>query len=45
VTACSSCNHRKDDRLAEEVGRTPWLTPWVPSRGDLVTRRLAARMQ
>ncbi len=45
VTACSSCNHRKDDRLAEEVGRTLRVTPWVPSRGDLVTRRLAARMQ
>lgn len=45
VTACGSCNHRKDDRLAEEVGRAPRVAPWVPSRGDLVTRRLAARMQ
>ncbi len=45
VTACSSCNHHKDDRLAEDLGRTLRVTPWVPSRGDLVTRRLAARMQ
>ena len=44
VTACSSCNHHKDDRLAEEVGRTPRVIPWVPSRSDLVIRRQAARM-
>lgn len=44
VTACSSCNHRKDDRLVEEVGRVPRVAPWVPTRGALVTRRLAARM-
>lgn len=43
VTACSSCNHHKNDRLAEEVGRVPRVTPWVPSRGDLVSRRLAGR--
>ncbi len=43
VTACSSCNHRKDDRLIEEVGRVPRVAPWVPTRGALVTRRLAAR--
>jgi len=41
VTACSSCNHRKDDRLVEDVGRTPRFEPWVPSRGDLVVRRLS----
>ena len=43
VTACSSCNHRKSDRLAEEVGGIPRVTPWVPSRSDLVARRLAVR--
>lgn len=41
VTACSSCNHRKDDRLAAEAGWEPTVMPWVPSRGDLVARRLA----
>ena len=41
LTACSSCNHRKDDRLVEEAGRSPRFTPWVPSRGDLVVRRLS----
>ena len=41
VTACSSCNHRKDDRLVEDVGRTPRFKPWAPSRGDLVVRRLS----
>ncbi|MBK8007005.1 MAG: HNH endonuclease [Gemmatimonadetes bacterium] len=40
VTACSTCNHRKDDRLAEEVGHVPRVTPWVPTRGELVARRL-----
>jgi 5-methylcytosine-specific restriction endonuclease McrA len=44
VTACSSCNHRKDDRLAEEVGRVSRVTPWVPSRSDLVVHRMVARM-
>lgn len=43
VAACSSCNHRKDDRLVTEAGATPRVAPWVPSRGDLVTRRLAHR--
>ena len=43
VTACSSCNHRKDDWLAEGCG------PVVADRsvgavaGDLVARRLSAR--
>jgi 5-methylcytosine-specific restriction endonuclease McrA len=41
VTACSSCNHRKDDRLLPKVGRPTRVTPWVPSRGDLALRRLA----
>ncbi|MEP6574334.1 MAG: HNH endonuclease [Gemmatimonadota bacterium] len=41
VTACSSCNHRKNDRLLAEVGRKSKVVPWVPSRGDLVARRLA----
>ena len=44
VTACSSCNHLKDDRPLQDVGRTLRVTPWVPSRGDLVTRRLEARL-
>ena len=43
VTACSSCNHVKDNRLAEELGRMPRVIPWVPSRSELVTRRLQAR--
>lgn len=41
VTACSSCNHRKDDRLLKDVGRSARVAPWVPSRGDLAVRRLA----
>ena len=41
VTACSSCNHRKNDRLLKEVGRPTRVTPWVPSRGDLAVRRFA----
>jgi 5-methylcytosine-specific restriction endonuclease McrA len=43
LTACSTCNHRKDDRLVGEAGLRPRITPWVPSRGDLVARRYAAR--
>lgn len=39
LTACSTCNHRKDDRLVRETGLVPRVTPWVPSRGDLVARR------
>ncbi len=41
VTACSSCNHQKDDRLAEDHSRRSRITPWVPTRGELVSRRLA----
>ncbi|MGH7629707.1 MAG: HNH endonuclease [Gemmatimonadales bacterium] len=41
VTACSSCNHRKNDRLAHEFGLVSRVKPWVPSRGDLMIRRLA----
>lgn len=44
VTACSSCNHRKDDRLLKEVGRPTRVTPWVPSRGDLAVRRFARQV-
>lgn len=40
VTACSSCNHRKGDQLAGDIVKTPRTAPWVPNRGDLVTRRL-----
>ncbi|MBK8006817.1 MAG: HNH endonuclease [Gemmatimonadetes bacterium] len=43
VTACSTCNHHKDDRLAEELGRVPMVTPWVPTRGELVARRLTEK--
>lgn len=43
VTACSSCNHQKDDRLAEDIGRPSRVTPWIPSRSDLVARRFAGR--
>ena len=43
VTACSSCNHQKDDQLAEDIGRSPQVAPWIPSRSDLVARRFAAR--
>jgi 5-methylcytosine-specific restriction endonuclease McrA len=39
VTACSSCNHRKDDRLPE-LG-IPAVKLWVPTRRDMVIRRLA----
>ena len=41
VTACSSCNHRKDDRLAGEIGRTPRFAPRIPTRRELVLRRLS----
>jgi len=41
VTACSSCNHRKNDRLAHELGLTPKAAPWVPSRRELMARRIA----
>ena len=44
VTACSSCNHRKDDRLLKDVGRSTRVTPWVPSRGDLAIRRFARQV-
>lgn len=40
VTACSSCNHRKDDQLAEDLLQRPQSVPWVPARQDLVLRRL-----
>ena len=40
VTACSSCNHRKNDRLVGEAGHRPRVEPWIPTRGDLVLRRL-----
>ncbi|MGH7518799.1 MAG: hypothetical protein ACREOC_15265 [Gemmatimonadales bacterium] len=43
VTACSSCNHRKNDRLAHEFGPVARVKPWVPSRGDLMIQRLALR--
>lgn len=36
VTACSTCNHRKDDQLTQETGQHPRVRPWVPSRGDLL---------
>jgi 5-methylcytosine-specific restriction endonuclease McrA len=41
VTACSSCNHHKDSRLVQDAGRRPRSAPWVPSRQELVLRRLA----
>jgi 5-methylcytosine-specific restriction endonuclease McrA len=44
VTACSSCNHRKDDRLLKDVGRSARVAPWVPSRGDLAVRRFARQV-
>jgi 5-methylcytosine-specific restriction endonuclease McrA len=28
VASCTTCNHRKADRLLEELG---WTLPWVPS--------------
>lgn len=40
VTACSSCNHRKDDRSPEAVA-APRVRPWVPTRRELVMRRLS----
>jgi len=40
VTACSSCNHRKNDRLPEAAGY-PKVKPWTPTNRDLVIRRLA----
>ena len=43
VTACSSCNHRKDDRLAKDLVRQPRQVPWVPSREELVRKRIGHR--
>ena len=40
VAACSSCNHRKDDRPPEAVA-PPRVRPWVPTRRELVIRRLS----
>jgi 5-methylcytosine-specific restriction endonuclease McrA len=40
VTACSSCNHRKDDRPLDAVA-SPRVRPWVPTRRELVIRRLS----
>ena len=39
VTACSSCNHRKDDRLPDAIA-PPAVRLWVPTHRDLVIRRL-----
>jgi len=43
VTACSTCNHRKNDRLAREAGLVSTVAPWAPTRGQLMSRRLAAQ--
>jgi 5-methylcytosine-specific restriction endonuclease McrA len=45
VTACSSCNHRKDSRLVEEVGRRPGSVPRVPTRHELVLQRLGPELR
>jgi 5-methylcytosine-specific restriction endonuclease McrA len=39
VAACSSCNHRKDDRSPDAVAPLR-VRPWVPTRRELVIRRL-----
>lgn len=39
VTACSSCNHRKDNRLNDELNQHSRVRPWVPSRGELLRLR------
>lgn len=39
VTACSSCNHRKDDRLPDAAA-PPAVRLWVPTHRELVIRRL-----
>ncbi len=34
VTACRACNHRKDNRLIEEVGMPLLAIPYVPNRAE-----------
>jgi 5-methylcytosine-specific restriction endonuclease McrA len=40
VLACRSCNNRKGDRLAEELGWLLRTVPALPSRKDLLTASL-----
>jgi len=34
VTACKSCNNRKDDRLVEECGMALLYVPYIPNRAE-----------
>jgi hypothetical protein len=34
VTACERCNHKKDDRLLEEVGMELLYVPYAPNRAE-----------
>ncbi len=34
VTACRACNHRKDDRLLEEIDMQLLAVPFVPNRAE-----------
>lgn len=34
VTACESCNHRKDDKLLEECGMELVYVPYAPNRAE-----------
>lgn len=34
VTACESCNHRKDDKLLEECGMQLLYVPYAPNRAE-----------
>lgn len=45
VTACRSCNHRKDDRTPEEAGMKLLAVPYTPNRAEyliLSNRRILA---
>ena len=43
VTACSTCNRRKDDRTPAEAKLALRQVPWVPARLDLVIRHQLRR--
>jgi len=34
VTACESCNHRKDDHMLEEIGMKLLYVPYTPNRAE-----------
>jgi hypothetical protein len=39
VTACFSCNNRKDDKTPEEAGLKLRFQPWIPTKAELLANR------